>query len=464
MTNNKGTKRAMTNLRPRTGRLRMFAVLASVGLLGACDAVDKLLEVTNPARIPEESLDQRKLIPILMNSVVGEFQDAYADPFIWRGSMFTDEQVTGINWEATARLNQRITRYDEGDPDFMFSSLSSARAMADSVAGRLRTMLDEPSSDERLAKALNYAGYSYILLGDAMCEATINMGSEIHQPLDLYAFAVDRFEEALDIARAAGSSDMENLALVGLSRAHLNLGNWAQVQTYAPQVDDGFVWWVEYAEDTRADNTMFSRITGANHSLGVHPRFLNGTYGADVPESQQTDPRIQHFVEGRRGHNQLSILYTPFQSLAYSGYTGETQADGEEPPLYERGTDIKMASKLEAMHHYWEAVGQESGVTAGLLDFINERRAVGNQGIFLGTGEAALSQLREQRARDLFLGGFRLGDLRRWDRQGISDPDHEFPSGEHPTTEWGLYGDATCFPLPIEEYQGNPNISDPNIS
>lgn len=464
MTNIKGTNGAMNNLRPRAGRLALFAVLASVGFLAACDAVDNLLEVTNPARIPEESLDQRKLIPILMNSVVGEFQEAYADPFIWRGSMFTDEQVTGINWEATARLNQRITQYDEGDPDFMFSALSSARAMADSVAGRLRNMLDEPNSDERLAKALNYGGYSYILLGDAMCEATINMGAEIYQPLDLYAFAVDRLEEALDVARAAGSTDMENLALVGLSRAHLNLGNWDQVQAYATQVDEGFVWWVEYAEDARADNTMYARITGANHSLGVHPRFLNGAYGPDVPEAQQTDPRIQHFVEGRRGHNQLSILYTPYQSLPYSGYNGETLAEGGEPLLYERGTDIMMASQLEAMHHYWEAVGQESGVTLGLLDFINDRRAVGNQGTFVGTGEAALSELREQRARDLFLGGFRLGDLRRWDRQGIDDPEHQFPTGVHPTTEWGSYGDATCFPMPIEEYQGNPNISDPNLS
>ena len=461
MTNNKGTKRAMTNLRPGTGRLALFAVLASVGLLGACDAVDNLLEVTNPARIPEESLDERKLIPILMNSVVGEFQDAYADPFIWRGSMFTDEHLSGINWEATARLNQRITRYDEGDPDLMFSDLSAARVMADSVAGRLRNLLDAPESDERLAKALNYAGYSFILLGDAMCEATINMGSEIYQPLDLYGFAVDRFEEALTVARAAGSSDMENLALVGLSRAHLNLGNWSEVQTYAVQVDPDFVWWVEYNEDTRADNPLFGNTSGANHNMGVHPRFLNGEFGEPVPESQQTDPRIQHFVEGRRGHNQLTILYTPYQSLPFSGYTGGTQAEGAELPLYERETDIKLASHLEAMHHYWEAVGQESGVTFGLLDFINERRAVGNQGVFVGT--AALSELREQRARDLFFGGFRLGDLRRWERQGINDPAHSFPSGQHPTTEWGSYGDATCFPLPIEEYQGNPNITDPNL-
>lgn len=464
MNNNNAIHGIMKALRRRTRRLALIAGLGAVGLLGACDTVDRLLEVTNPARIPEEALDQRKLVPILVNSVVGEFQRAYADPFIWRGSMFTDEQVTGINWEQTARLNQRIVRYDEGDPDLMFSRLSAARQMADSVSGRLRNLLDDPESDERLAKTLNYAGYSYILLADAMCEATINVGSEIYQPLELYAFAVDRFEDALAVARAAGSSDMENLALVGLSRAHLNLGNWAEVQNYAVQVEDDFVWWVEYSEDTRADNILFARISGANHSLGVHPRFLNGTYLQPVPESQQTDPRIQHFVQGRTGHNARTVLYTPYQSLPYSGFTGETLAEGEEPPLYERSTDIKMASKLEAMHHYWEAVGQQQGATPGLMAFVNERREFGNQGTLVTTSEAVwLSELREQRARDLFLGGFRLGDLRRWDRMGIDDPDHQFPTGVHPNEEWGEYGDAKCFPIPIEEYQGNPNITDPNL-
>ena len=32
-------------------------------------------------------------------------------------------------------------------------------------------------------------------------------------------------------------------------------------------------------------------------------------------------------------------------------------------------------------------------------------------------------------------------------------------SGQHPTEQWGQYGDATCYPLPLEEYEGNPNIS-----
>jgi len=36
-----------------------------------------------------------------------------------------------------------------------------------------------------------------------------------------------------------------------------------------------------------------------------------------------------------------------------------------------------------------------------------------------------------------------------------------FPTGNHVNQEWGVYGIWTCFPLPLEEYQGNRNIEPP---
>ena len=96
-----------------------------------------------------------------------------------------------------------------------------------------------------------------------------------------------------------------------------------------------------------------------------------------------------------------------------------------------------------------------SSSEAEVLAFVNERRAFGNQDAVTLSGAALTAELRNQRGRDLFLAGYRLGDLRRWLRGG----DDLFPSGIHPTTEWGEYGTATCFPLPLSEYEGNPNIS-----
>jgi hypothetical protein len=457
---------------PRRGAALLLAGVVSIA--GACDGVDQLLEVENPERILERELNDPKLADVLVASTVGELQDYFADPFIWRGSMFTDEQVTGINWENTARLNQRIVRYDEGDADFMFSQISEARMMADTTAARLRKLLETPEQDARVALVLAHAGYTYIHLADVMCEATINVGDKLLQPEELYAIAVSKFEDALQVAQAAGREDIGNLARVGLARAHLNLGNNAEVMRYAAQVPQDFVWYVEYSDAQPSEyNTLYYRTHGGNHSLGMHPSFVNGDFG-EQGLFAQADPRIQHTPEWSLGHNGLTLLYKPFQPLLYSGFTGTTVAavcEGVEecdeeailasggPKLPEEGTDIALASGIEALHHYYEAAGAAgSGPAGNTLDFVNARRAFGNQEPVSLSGADLMAELREQRARDLFLAGFRLGDLRRWKRQGTGD---FFPTGTHANAQWGNYGDATCFPLPLEEYEGNPNINRP---
>lgn len=446
----------MKNSRRTLRVLGLALVLGAATLPFACSSVDKLLEAENPGAIDESQLTDATLIPILVNSVTGSLAAMYDDPFIWRGSMFTDEQITGINWEATARLNQRIVTYNDGDANTVFAAVSRLRFMGDSVAGRLRNLLETPNSDERLALVLAHAGYGYVMMAEIMCEATLNVGPDIYSPVQLADFAIPRFQEAITIAEAAGADDVANLARVGLARAALLKGDDALVMSAAAAVDNDFVWWVEYHPDV-AENVMFTRITGANHALGMHPKFLQGTFGQQELIETQTDPRIQHTPDWSLGHNSLTQLYKPMQSLPYSGFNGEAFAEGGEPVLYERGTDIKLGSWLEAMHHYYEAAGPSGTGPAGTtLEFVNARRAFGNQEPVDLSGDALMAELREQRARDLFLGGFRLGDLRRWKAQGVGD---FFPTGIHPTADWGPYQDAECYPLPLQEYVGNPNIT-----
>ncbi len=451
-----------------TKKIRRGVGLLTLGVglafLGGCTAIDNLLKVSNPSQLQEDAVNDPSLIPVLVNSVEGAMVDALDYYQIWIGSMFTDQQITGVNWEATARLSQRIVRYDEGDADGMFSNLHDLRAMADSVVGRFKGgLLEGATSDWRTAYAQAYAGYGYIMLGDNMCESTVDVGETIYGPLDMYQFAVDRLEDALTMAGAAGDADIQNLARAGLARAHLNLGNYSQAASYGSQVSPGFEWWIQYAGDDNQDapgNNMYSNINGANHRIGVHPHFLAGGPDNWLQKDLEpflTDPRVQHWPYWRTGHNALSPLYTPYQGLRYSGYNGETIADGGQPAAYTRGDDILLADYNSARHDMWEAINAQGTDAAGVLAFVNARRAVGHQDPVNLAGQALTMELRDQRGRDLFLGGFRLADLRRWLRGGTD----MFPSGQHPTTEWGQYGDATCFPMPVEEYEGNPNINKP---
>jgi hypothetical protein len=135
------------------------------------------------------------------------------------------------------------------------------------------------------------------------------------------------------------------------------------------------------------------------------------------------------------------------------------------PLIAEYDTDILLADYVEAQHHLHEALAMQSGNDAAVLAFVNKRRAVGNQAAVTLSGQALRKELRNQRARDLFMGGFRLPDLRRWTRfdkdNGPFADGSYFPTGTHPNAQWGEYGIWTCFPIPLGEYEGNPNLTKP---
>lgn len=442
-------------------RAGVLLVFATALLSARCGVGDKLLKAENPAAIDEKALADEKLIDVLVNSAVGELEQAYADPFIWRGSMLTDEQVTGINWEQTARLNQRIVKYDDGEADFMFRNLQRFRAVADSGAGLVRGLAKTPSSDIRLAKLLAYAGYGYELMAEALCGADIStngqLGDKIYTPDELSGMAITRLAEALQIATAstaADAQDVANLARVGLARANLQLGKMDEVKKFAAQVPATFTWWVAYSNNsTREQDVMYDRTHGANKALGVAPHFLYGAFGTQN-QTNQTDPRIQYTPNWAKGHNALTPLYTPWVPWSYSGYNGAVQETGGKPADFTYDTDIKLASGLEAQHDYAEA----DGPTAATLTFVNARRAYGNQAAVSLSGAALMAELREQRGRDLYLGGFRLGDMRRWKKLNQVDL---FPTGQHVNAVWGSYSTGECFPVPLEEYNSNPNLPKP---
>lgn len=451
-------------LRDTLRQLRMIVAVGAVSALGGCDLVDSLLEANNPSAMLEDQLDDVRLVDALTNSVVGRMASEYGDPIIWTGSMLTDEHVTGINWPSTKDLGKRVLPYDVGPANDMFRALSRVRFLADSISGRLDKLLPNAASDSRKALVLAYGGYAYTLMAETMCAATIDVGAKIYTPKELAEIAVARFESAITVANAAGAgasaSSIKSLAYVGLARAATAAGDKARAMEAAANVPKDFIWWVEYKNQVMS-NPLSSNVRGGNHNMGVHPRLVNlfGEYGKKVTKAAQTDPRVQFNESGRLGHDAQTLLYTPYQSLSYSGYTGKLQTDLDplvRPDLYENDTNIRLGSYLDAMHNYYEAAGPGgTGPEGTTLAFVNARRAVGHQPPVNLAGDALMEELREQRLRDLFFGGFRLGDLRRWKAQGVGD---FFPSGTHPNPVMGEYGTVECFPLPSAEYVGNPNI------
>lgn len=462
---------------------RWRTAVAAVALALPLAACDDILKVSNPEQIPVGSLADTALFSAQLVGVLSEFQDAYTrnnGAWLWSANFLTDEQVTGLNWEDYARVNQRIINYSEGPVRSLFGGLSSVVRLGEDLTARIEDKIG--AGDPRIARAQLFAGYGYTFIGEGMCSAVFgtaeNPGTTTETPEQVFQRAVGAFNKAITVASTTSQPNVANAARIGLARVYLSLKDFPKVIQNATAVPAGFKYWIEYSNTQTAENNgLFSNVHGANHNMGVSSYFLQGAFRTQNLIATQTDPRIQHFKSFTTGHNGLTPLYKPFQGLRFADYTGNTQApasagcpnctgsvaaaSGDTGPLllYQADTDVLLGDRLEAEHHMMEAMARQGGNDVAVLAFVNARRAVGNQAPVVLAGTALQAELRTQRSRDLYQGGFRLGDLRRWKRDGIGD---FFPAGPHVNVEWGNYSNWTCFPLPLEEYEGNTNLQRPS--
>jgi hypothetical protein len=422
-------------------RLVVIAVLGLALPLGACN---ELLSVENPGAIQDGQLNDPILGKTIVQSVVSDFQRMYGD-LAYYSAVITDEAVTGHNFETIKEMDLRIAKPNNGTLNSdIYTPLQRARFAGDSLSGRLRVIFgDTASSSLGLARALAYGAYSNMLLGEFMCEAPVDPASAPVGWDELLSRAIERSAAAIATAGAykAGGGDeapadsIVYLASVGAARASLNLGDFPGAISYASSVPADFQFQIPHSkEKDYLENPFQGATTGNNRNLGVDSsfRFLN-------------DVRVTHTATSRTGHNGLTLLWTPYQPPSFGEW-----APGADAPFLDT-TPIRFSSGLEARY----IVAEAQGATLETVDFINERRKVGDPAATdITTADDVMAELRDQRRRDFYLDGHRLGDLRRYIKLYSID---EFPSGPHPNVEWGNYGTLECFPLPDNETIGNPN-------
>ena len=417
---------------------RSAAAALTIGAM-ALAACNDALTVNNPKVIPTDQLGNAQLINTLLNSAVGAVNANYSE-FAWFSAIITDEALNATNDYRSGELSQRIVELAQGNVG-PYPLLQFTRATADTSAALIRGLVKQPAGDLRLARALAYAGYGYLFLAEFTCTAPLNGGPLVTDD-SLEKIALARFKEAITDAGPADQGATKAvadtiiaLANVGAARASLNLGNNNDAIAYASAVPSSFIVWADYiASPPALNNSLWVRVNGQNKQLGVHPLMQN-----------LNDPRVRYVTKAVLGHNQLTLLNIPYSPRSFSTFT---YVDSTPIQAFSK---IDLASGLEARYLRAEA----EGPTALTIALVNERRAYGNEPA-LGAGDDVMAALREEKRRDFFLAARRLGDLRRYKAQGVGD---FFPSGPHPTAQWGLYGSATCYIITQDEMNSNLNVA-----
>jgi hypothetical protein len=411
-------------------------IVIAAGALAACTELTTL-EQQNPGQLDASGIYDPRNAQLLVNGVIADFECAFSR-YAYGSALFTDELTNAFagssNFDYDRRTLPTNAPYGTGGCNTaqtasIYTTLAIARADGDTVAAKLEGWTDAQVANRQklLAQSYTYAAYALTLLGEAMCSAAINLGPEL-TPAQLFAEARTRFDKAVTAATAANDVATLNLALLGRARTLLDLGDKAAAGVDAAKIPAGFTANISTDAGTaRRQNYVF---LGINQSAwaSVDPSFRGLTVNG------APDPRVAVTNANRNGTVTSVQIWTPdkYTSLA---------------------TTIPIARWAEAQLILAESRLAANDVT-GAVAAINAARAARSVPAYDATGQTSaqiLNQIIEERRRELFLEGHRLGDLRRYNQTFLPAAGTAYVSG-------GQYGTQTCFPLPDVERINNPNI------
>jgi hypothetical protein len=272
-----------------------------------------------------------------------------------------------------------------------------------------------------------------------MCSAAIDGGPELSRA-ELFAQAEERFTTAITAAQALGNNDILNMARVGRARARLNQNELAEARADAAAVPANYVRLANYSAANQRRENLIAQQQWVGLFSSVDPSFRGLTFGG-APDTRV--PVVQALTAAggpQRGQDRATDIWrtTKYSSLA---------------------SPIPIASYDEAQLIIAEvdaAAGTAAG-TASAVAIINELHSRANIPPYAGGTPAEVqAQVREERRRELFLEGHRLGDIVRFNVTLTP------PAGTNYPVKGGQYGTAQgnqlCFPLPDVERNNNPNI------
>lgn len=425
-------RRPLSRIVRLSGR-RALAVAAAVTFT-ACTSE---LTVTDPVNLTPDDLGASAPIGITINGARGAFQRAY-DRHILYTDLLSDAFVAAGTFPYQAEVDDRIVRANnEGLLNDMYVPLSVARFMADTAIAILDIAKGSPGVDEAerlrgVAQSRYFGGYTRALLAEAYCASAIAGGPALSSD-ERMADALAVFKEAEAMATTANSPDLIAAARLGQARAHLWLEDYPAAAAAATQVPANFSIASYYSNASVAQKNFVVRETyGVDEAI----RFTVGDGTVSFLHNEKF-PYLDDFIAIGlvRRRPDLAAFNSVVPVVAQT-----KMMTGDAP--------IPMGSAAEAALIRAEVL-LRGGDRSGAAALLNPLRAAWSLPpiTFTGPLTADLRVMAEERSRELYLTGERLATLRRYLRDGVD----LFPTGTG--------GTATCFPIPQQELDTNPNAS-----
>ncbi len=396
--------------------------------LSAAACTNDFFKVTNPNVIDAAEVDGASSAGSLSASVQQNFATAVGT-FIQFSSHFTGETYIMETSGAQNEFGRREVSELNGQAFAQWRDMSLAAASAKLL---LDLTLPNPTTNINIARGATFRAYAMLFLATDFCTGALSSGPELSNAMMLDS-AIFWFTKGIEVGTAnasIGGVALARAALVGRARAKLQRGDKAGALTDANAVPAGFTFILTYQDDlanrTRLSNALW-RGTVDRSVISVPPYY------------QTTDPRVKWLPPGQHPYNAWDAAAGPYViQQKYTGYA----------------SSIRLASTLEAEYIAAEAAGDVNQQLA----LINRQRAAASLTPYSGATDAAsvLVELFDQKGLDFWLEGKRLADFRR---QPIAAAHYVPVSG---TPYWrpnlGTIGTQTCYPLPFQERDNNPNF------
>jgi hypothetical protein len=387
-----------------------------------------LLDVSDPDVIAPGELETPAGREARRLGALGDFYRTHAGtrPSVMAGGGMADEWESTEFIPAVSAVDLRALGDGNGISEDLFLQLQRARAALEETA---QLLASADPTDPGIGQMLAFGGYTYVFLGETFCSgipfSTFTAGEPPafgapETTTQAFERGVSSFERAL---ASAIDEQHRNLALVGLGRALLNLGDWEGARGTITSVPTDFTRFTEYTDrqfELTRNGIFDQHVVFQAWSLADN-QGANGLFFRSA-----TDPRVP-WIEAAPGFFQL-VTYAAADARVPLATGIEARLIEAEAALAS-GDAGEMVAILQALRDY--------GANILGLDFSQIDLAFSLPIADQGSVDGNLDLLFQERGFWLFTTGQRLGDLRRLIRQYGRNQESVFPTGVSPVGPFG---------------------------